>query len=550
MSSYWALPRKDQIALLVLCRLTEPLAYTSIAPYIYPMVRHMSTSGPGTADASPARISTLATLVVSAFALGQALTGVFWGRFSDRLGRKPALLLGLVGTAASTVMFGVSQSVAWAVVARLLAGSLNGNVGVMRTMIAELIGDQRQHQTRAFAILPITFNIGSILGPMAGGILADPASTYPALFGSSQFLRKYPYILPNLFVLPIVAVALVATALFVEETGSSPNLLLPTWSDPGLALGDRLLGRAAERRAQEYMALPPSEEIFLEDEPSETETETDTDSTSTSDDETAAKAIASPPPTPLSPTARTHVSLRSVLTRPVRITLACFTFLMLHSPTYLQLMPVFLSTPQLLDPEPGHKTHGIFFNGGLGWSTARIGVLMAVLGATGISLQLLVYPRVANWLGNARVHRLSLFLFPVSYGLTPFLALLPHAPGAVQEHATLATVLAALLGVLVMVARTFANPPMTILMTNAVADKAVLGTVHGLTHSVTSIARCLGPFVLGNLYSLGLKAGVVGLAWWTMVAVVGVEIWVARDLKEWGAYGADENEEQEQTERR
>jgi len=42
------------------------------------------------------------------------------------------------------------------------------------------------------------FNIGSIIGPLLGGVLADPANTYPDTFGGISWLVKYPYALPNL----------------------------------------------------------------------------------------------------------------------------------------------------------------------------------------------------------------------------------------------------------------------------------------------------------------------------------------------------------------
>ena len=236
-SSYWSLPRKNQIALLVLCRVTEPLAFTSISPYIYFMVRDFGYNDPST-------ISALVTLVMSSFAFGQALTGIFWGRFSDHLGRKPALLLGLIGTSISICVFGLSRNIYWAIAGRLLAGMLNGNVGVMRTIIAEIIGDQKEHQTRAFAILPMTFNIGTIVGPMVGGLLADPAHNYPQWFGNSKFLLKYPYILPNLFPIPLLLLAFILASLFIEETTENHHTaLLPLHRDPGLKLGDWILNK-------------------------------------------------------------------------------------------------------------------------------------------------------------------------------------------------------------------------------------------------------------------------------------------------------------------
>lgn len=47
----------------------------------------------------------------------------------------------------------------------------------------------------------MTYNIGTIIGPMLGGVLCDPASSYPDLFGHNAFFLKFPYAVPNCSVL-------------------------------------------------------------------------------------------------------------------------------------------------------------------------------------------------------------------------------------------------------------------------------------------------------------------------------------------------------------
>ena len=55
-----------------------------------------------------------------------------------------------------------------------------------------------RYQSRAFLLFPMCFNVGVIIGPILGGLLADPAGTYPNIFGDVEFLKKYPYAAPNL----------------------------------------------------------------------------------------------------------------------------------------------------------------------------------------------------------------------------------------------------------------------------------------------------------------------------------------------------------------
>ena len=78
------------------------------------------------------------------------------------------MLCGLFGTVSATLVFGFSRSYGQAMVARSIAGLLNGNVGVIRTMVAEM-DVHKLHQARAFSVMPFVSNLGSILGPVLGG---------------------------------------------------------------------------------------------------------------------------------------------------------------------------------------------------------------------------------------------------------------------------------------------------------------------------------------------------------------------------------------------
>jgi MFS family permease len=63
---------------------------------------------------------------------------VHFYRISDRVGRRPILLLGLIGNTVTMLLFGVSHSLWWCIMARSLCGILNGNVGVAKSMIGEI----------------------------------------------------------------------------------------------------------------------------------------------------------------------------------------------------------------------------------------------------------------------------------------------------------------------------------------------------------------------------------------------------------------------------
>lgn len=105
---------------LAICRICEPIAFMGIFPYIYFMIEDFHI----TDDKS--RISFYAGMVTSAFTFAEFSTGLLWGRLSDKVGRKPVLLTGLIGTAISVLIFGFAPNLTVALIARAVGGLLNG----------------------------------------------------------------------------------------------------------------------------------------------------------------------------------------------------------------------------------------------------------------------------------------------------------------------------------------------------------------------------------------------------------------------------------------
>ena len=134
-----SLPHKGQLAVLTFARLSEPLAERSLAAYMFYQLRSFDTSLPDST------ISSQGGLLTAAFAAAQFLTAVWWGRAADTpwIGRKYVIMIGLLGTSLSCVGVGFSKSFTQAMIFRTLAGALNGNSGVLRTMISEIIKEKK-----------------------------------------------------------------------------------------------------------------------------------------------------------------------------------------------------------------------------------------------------------------------------------------------------------------------------------------------------------------------------------------------------------------------
>lgn len=112
--------------------MAEPIALTSIFPYAWELVKRFEVG-------SEEYASFYAGLLISSFSLAEALMGMYWGGLSDRIGRKPVLLLGCVGTMFSMVMVGFATNLWVALLGRAIGGLLNGNIAVIQTMVGELV---------------------------------------------------------------------------------------------------------------------------------------------------------------------------------------------------------------------------------------------------------------------------------------------------------------------------------------------------------------------------------------------------------------------------
>lgn len=158
-----------------------------------------------------------AGILISAFSLCEAASGMFWGCLSDRVGRKPVLLTGCCGTILSLLMVGFSKSFTWALIGRAVGGLLNGNIGVIQTMVGELVKNPK-HEPRAYAIMPFVWSIGTIIGPAVGGTFANPVQGFPSLFPEYGFFAEYPWALPNLICAAIMLFSIVLSYFCLEET--------------------------------------------------------------------------------------------------------------------------------------------------------------------------------------------------------------------------------------------------------------------------------------------------------------------------------------------
>ncbi|KAK7424188.1 hypothetical protein QQZ08_008676 [Neonectria magnoliae] len=198
-----------QILLLCYARLMEPIAMFSVFPYIAQMVQHNE-------NLPDSDVGFYSGLIESLFSIVEMAVLPIWCSLADRMGRKPALVLSLIGMAAGPVFFGLSRSIFQMILFRCLAGLVSGSGLIIRTMIGDHTTSETQ--AKAYSWFAIADNLGAFLGPIIGGALADPVHQYPGVFAGIKFFEDYPYALPGIVVGVIDATGVITSALFLEET--------------------------------------------------------------------------------------------------------------------------------------------------------------------------------------------------------------------------------------------------------------------------------------------------------------------------------------------
>ena len=111
-------------------------------------------------------IGIISGFIVAAFTVAQLVSAPMWGRFSDRVGRRPTLLIALGASAVAYLIFGFAHSLLLLFLSRIVQGAGGGTVGVIQAYVADSTAPQ--DRARALGWLSATTNLGVALGPVLG----------------------------------------------------------------------------------------------------------------------------------------------------------------------------------------------------------------------------------------------------------------------------------------------------------------------------------------------------------------------------------------------
>src|SRR5437660_8884574 len=123
-------------------------------------------------DASPQQV----TVLLAVYSLMQLFTAPLWGRLSDRVGRRPVLMVSMAASVLAYAWMGGATALWMLFAARALAGACAGNIAAAQAYIADVT--KPEERARGMGLIGAAFGLGFIIGPALGGLIAgnDPAT--------------------------------------------------------------------------------------------------------------------------------------------------------------------------------------------------------------------------------------------------------------------------------------------------------------------------------------------------------------------------------------
>ncbi|KAG5653633.1 hypothetical protein H0H81_011735 [Sphagnurus paluster] len=442
-----------QLFIVFLIQFAEPVTATVIYPFINHYVRDT-----GITKGDERKTGYYAGVIESAFFFAEAFTVFQWGRASDRFGRRPILLLGPLGLSIAMLIFGLSNNFWTLVVSRCMQGVFNGNIGVSKSVMAELTDST--NIADAFAMIPLMWSFGSTIGPIVGGILSEPAKTWPDLFGSSLFFRQYPYFLPCAVAAFIAFLSGAIASVGLKET-----------------LPSAVYEEKKKRAAAAALSVPSSSTRLLAD-------NTDAGYGSVMD---SSAETAEPEETPEVPP-----PLKDLLVPRVLLNLAVYAFVAFVDMAIQVLQPLVYSTSISL--------------GGLGFDPYRIGTIMGIWGILNAFVQFMFLGRILRKLGARKLQIIAQTNYIIVLSLYPVLSFFARRAGKADGFVWTVIIVQLVL----MLSNNAAYASTQILILDCAPTRASLGATNGIAQAVGSIMRSIAPSIASSLFSISLEHHLAG----------------------------------------
>lgn len=176
--------------------------------------------------------------ILTVYALAQLLFLPLWGWISDRIGRRPVILVSLLGTVASFLLLAVAESIATIYWARILAGFFAASIGTAQAVVTDVTAPSER--ARGMGLIGAAFGAGMVVGPVLGGLSAGIDARAPFYLISALALLNF------------------VVACFALPESLAPERRETRWTGLGATLVPtplRLFGLVHEKRIGLYLYL-------------------------------------------------------------------------------------------------------------------------------------------------------------------------------------------------------------------------------------------------------------------------------------------------------
>jgi MFS family permease len=195
-------------------------------------------------------IGIIVGFIIAAFTVAQLLSAPMWGRFSDRVGRRPTLLIALTASAIAYLIFGFAHSLLLLFISRVVQGAGGGTVGVIQAYVADSTAPE--DRARALGWLSATTNLGVALGPVLGSF-AITLGKRDLLPGAGTF--ELGHAAPGLLAAALCLINIAFAARYLTESRD--------FSEHVTTEGPRRTSRQATWRVISHSGEPSSRLIWI-----------------------------------------------------------------------------------------------------------------------------------------------------------------------------------------------------------------------------------------------------------------------------------------------
>ncbi len=182
--------RKAAVGFIFVTLLLDVIGLGIIIPVIPSLIQELT--GEGLSEASR-----YGGWLIASYAIIQFLCAPIVGSLSDKYGRRPILLLSLLGFGIDYLVLAFAPSIGWLFLARIIAGFFGASFTTGAAYIADVSSPEKKSQN--FGLLGVAFGLGFIIGPVMGGVLGEIGPRIP--FFTAAFL-SFLNLIYGYFILP------------------------------------------------------------------------------------------------------------------------------------------------------------------------------------------------------------------------------------------------------------------------------------------------------------------------------------------------------------